>query len=59
MQILYTEFERNHELVVPANRRERYLRKGEESELYYNAKIGNKSIAMTEYALKKRKNKRN
>lgn len=59
METLYREFERNHELVLPANRRERYLRKGEESELYYNAKPGTKCIAMTEYALQKRKNKRN
>lgn len=56
--VLYSEFERNHELVLPENNRLRYLREGEEKELYNAAKKGCKSVSMKEYAREKRRKKR-
>mmetsp|Transcript_13647 Transcript_13647/g.12108 ORF Transcript_13647/g.12108 Transcript_13647/m.12108 type:complete len:141 (-) Transcript_13647:53-475(-) len=55
---LFSEFERNHQRVLPANNREKYLRDGEEKTIYNQAKVGQKSIAMNEYATERRKNKR-
>mmetsp|Transcript_12647 Transcript_12647/g.11200 ORF Transcript_12647/g.11200 Transcript_12647/m.11200 type:complete len:111 (-) Transcript_12647:9-341(-) len=56
--IFYKEFETNHLKVNSANNRIKYLREGEETTLYNKAKLGEKSYALQEYALERRKNKR-
>ena len=55
---MYEEFDRNYQMVSEFNKREKFLRAGQESELYQDAKDGNKSYAMWEYAIDKRKKKR-
>lgn len=55
---LYEKFEEHHENVIPANNRIKFLREGEEKELYMKAPKGKKCEAMREYAIERRKQKR-
>jgi len=55
---IYKAFENNHELILEENKRHRYLREGEERQLYESAKPGNISKTLKEYAIEKRRKKR-
>eukprot|EP00344_Euplotes_crassus_P005092 CAMPEP_0196999038 /NCGR_PEP_ID=MMETSP1380-20130617/4295_1 /TAXON_ID=5936 /ORGANISM="Euplotes crassus, Strain CT5" /LENGTH=301 /DNA_ID=CAMNT_0042415825 /DNA_START=91 /DNA_END=996 /DNA_ORIENTATION=+ len=57
-KIINKSFEENHAKVDPTNNREKYLRDGEERDLYTNAPIGSKCAAMREYVTQKRRKKR-